>query len=445
MPSIKLAKESLTFPSEGALRAITVIERIGSVLSLLGCLFIVITFLSSSAFRKPVNRLVFYASFGNMAVNVGTLIARAYVDDENSAGCQIQGFLIQQFLPSDALWAFAMAFNVYLTFYFKFDAEKLKRMEKWYLLICYGVPFPPALAYIFVSTKSKGRIYGDSILWCWVGSSWDVLRVATFYGPIWVIILATFFIYIRTGREIYQKRRQLRKADSSSHGGHDFEMSKFDNMPTKKTTVTTEISVTSETIGQNHLRAEDDLRRDIEAKAASAPSAYSIMISSGRRAPPVPNNSDTGNMNSSTNASQGKPRRRKNEANSAAWAYTKCAILFFTALLVTWIPSSANRVYSLVHQGQTVVVLEILSAIVLPLQGFWNATIYLVTSWAAVKLFYSELLHNLGWGSLPSDFASPPKDQRNLSFNIRGRSNKGEDTDSMTELAGNAIPMPKSS
>ncbi|KAI0969896.1 G-protein coupled receptor [Xylaria arbuscula] len=433
-----LSKESFTLPSPGVLRAITVIERVGSVFSLLGCLFIIVTFLSSSAFRKPINRLVFYASFGNMVVNVGTLIARAYVDDGDSPGCQIQAFLIQQFLPSDALWAFAMAFNVYLTFYFKFDAEKLKRMEKWYLLICYGVPFPPALAFIFISTKAKGRIYGDAVLWCWVGSSWDVLRVATFYGPIWVIILATFFIYIRTGKEIYQKRRQLRKADSSSHGGQDYELSKLDENYTKKTTVTTEISIVSESVDQAHQKAEDELRQDIESKAASAPGAYSIMISSSRQAPPIPNKVGTA---ANTSQPKGK-RKRSHEANNAAWAYTKCAILFFTALAVTWIPSSANRVYSLVHAGETVVALEILSAIVLPLQGFWNAFIYIVTSWAAVKLFFSEISHRMSGGNSP---AGPPKDQRNLSFNLRGRSHKEEDTDSMTELAGNAIPMPKSS
>lgn len=253
--------------------------------------------------------------------------------------------------------------------------------------------------------------------------------------------MATFFIYIRAGREIYKKRRQLRKADSSSHGGHDYEMSRLDNTSPPKTTVTTEISVTSESVAQTDQKAEDDLLRDIESKAASAPSAYSIMISSTRQAPPVPNNIGT-----STNTSQTRAKRRKNnEASSAVWAYTKCALLFFTALLVTWIPSSANRVYSLVHGGQTVVALEILSAIVLPLQGFWNSIIYLVTSWAAVKLFFSEVLHRMTDGNSPSDFARPSKDQHSLSFNLRSRNNKGEETDSMTELAGNAIPMPKSS
>jgi hypothetical protein len=83
-------------PPLGVLNAITIIERVGSVFSLLGCLFIIVTFLSSGDFRRPINRLVFYASFGNMLVNVGTLIARSNIHQENSAGCQFQAFLIQQ-------------------------------------------------------------------------------------------------------------------------------------------------------------------------------------------------------------------------------------------------------------------------------------------------------------------------------------------------------------
>lgn len=39
-----------------------VIERTCSVLSLLGCIFIIVTFCVSDAFHKPINRLVFYAS-----------------------------------------------------------------------------------------------------------------------------------------------------------------------------------------------------------------------------------------------------------------------------------------------------------------------------------------------------------------------------------------------
>ena len=76
----------------------TNIERACSILSVLGCLFIIGTFLSSKSFHKPINRLVFYASFGNLMTNVGTLLSRTYVAFPNSAGCQLQAFLIQMYV-----------------------------------------------------------------------------------------------------------------------------------------------------------------------------------------------------------------------------------------------------------------------------------------------------------------------------------------------------------
>ncbi|TEY42309.1 hypothetical protein BOTCAL_0395g00020 [Botryotinia calthae] len=53
------------------------IERTCSGISLLGCFFIIITFLTTTAFRKPINRLVFYASLGNVFTNFATLISRS--------------------------------------------------------------------------------------------------------------------------------------------------------------------------------------------------------------------------------------------------------------------------------------------------------------------------------------------------------------------------------
>ena len=75
----------------------TTLERVGSVLSLAGCAFIAATFLLSKAFHKPINRLVFMASVGNIFTNVATTIARAAVETKlfNGAFCQFQAFLIQ--------------------------------------------------------------------------------------------------------------------------------------------------------------------------------------------------------------------------------------------------------------------------------------------------------------------------------------------------------------
>ncbi|KAI1262166.1 hypothetical protein F5Y18DRAFT_162093 [Xylariaceae sp. FL1019] len=415
------------------LRAIVVIERLGSVLSLLGCILIIITFSTSNAFHKPINRLVFYASFGNILTNIGTLIAMAYLKHENSVGCQFQGFLIQTFLPADALWTLAMAFNVYLTFYCKFDAAKLRKMEKWYLLICYGVPFIPGLAFIFISSEPKGRIYGNATLWCWVSSGWDVLRIATFYGPVWLAILCTFFIYLRAGREIYRKRRQLRNFGVSSSSAHDPE-----TLVGEDPVMTTEIHVTSESVDPpidlDVLEAGTASNTCPESQRAPG---YSVSISADRRT----QLSSTTPKVSSAARSQAKARRKNMmELNRATWSYTKCALLFFIALLVTWVPSSANRVYSLINPGQMSIPLEVMSALVLPLQGTWNALIYIVTSWAAFKMYLSDIFGERSLPKLPPRYPQHSGDKRNFSFTARLR-RKIDDSDSVTELTGNARPI----
>lgn len=73
----------------------SIIERACSGISLAGSVVVIFTFSLSKAFHKPINRLVFYASFGNLMTNVATLMARTFISDVNSAGCQFQGFLIQ--------------------------------------------------------------------------------------------------------------------------------------------------------------------------------------------------------------------------------------------------------------------------------------------------------------------------------------------------------------
>ncbi|MBE3049781.1 hypothetical protein IMZ48_46250 [Candidatus Bathyarchaeota archaeon] len=78
-----------------------------------------------------------------------------------------------------------MAINVYLTFYWKFDAVKLRKMEIPYILFNYGVPFVPAFVYIFVKDDHGHRVYGDATLWCWVTPEWGTWRLITFYAPVW--------------------------------------------------------------------------------------------------------------------------------------------------------------------------------------------------------------------------------------------------------------------
>jgi len=61
-------------------------------------------------------------------------------------------------------------------------------------------------------------------------------------------------------------------------------------------------------------------------------------------------------------------------------AYLRTSFVFAFAVLITWIPSSINRLYSITHNGKISFPLSVASGCVLPLQGVWNAIIYLTTS-----------------------------------------------------------------
>ena len=365
-----------------------------------------------------------------------------------------------RFMPADAFWTLAMAVNVYLTFYCKFDAQKLRRMEIPYLICCYGVPFVVALSFVFVSNARQGHMYGNATLWCWISPEWDIWRIAMFYGPVWVVMLITIFIYVRAGREIYKKHKLLRNFKYSSQHEPDPLPPMDDLYSSSKTTevfVTTEIINTvqqpaidlaplgrrnSSAVASGAGPATTSKANPTDPPSSSAPSvsgngrppagnaAYSVTIISARhpdqdpydeddmslriqdeadRLPPLPAQMVTSER-ATTSASAVGPviagntslglrnpatqrlrRRAAYEANTAAWSYTKCAILFFTAMLVTWIPSSANRVFSVVHVDKVSIPLEYMSAFVLPLQGFWNAIIYIVTSWKACQTLWSDI------------------------------------------------------
>jgi hypothetical protein len=211
---------------------------------------------------------------------------------------------------------------------------------------------------------------------------------------------------------------------------------------------TTEVMVTTEHIGRGNESIDLATLNSNGVNAGTSQAtpqgaAYSVTISSdvrsGRNPRPefsLPIQTNVQILETSTARPTGMRRRAAFEANNAAWSYARCAILFFTAILITWLPSSANRVYSVVHPGQASVPLEFMSAIVLPLQGFWNAVIYVSTSWSACRYFFSEMRDRSKRVEHTTSKYAGEFSGRNSGFKIPSRRPKQDyETESMTELA----------
>jgi len=217
---------------------------------------------------------------------------------------------------------------------------------------------------------------------------------------------------------------------------------------------TTEVFVTSESAISSSEEIDLDQLGPKRPDASAQPNGYTVNITSSNlqtrwsyTEKPLPqvgrNESHVPAQAHMPNAERSNlyPTRRyaTMEANTAIWSYTKVAVLFFFAMMVTWIPSSANRVFSVVHPGQVSLPLEYASAFVLPLQGFWNALIYATTSLPACKQVWTNIrqgkrVSGSGFRTMVAAFSSDSDREYSRPRSQHGRKPFFQETESMTEL-----------
>jgi hypothetical protein len=157
-------------------RTLTFVERSASILSVIGIATIILTFCFDKKFRNPIHRIVFINAFYNMFDVTATFISLSGPEAGNSSRlCQFQGFLNQMYVLgshvnktlapnsdpyrfplADVLWTLAMAIDVFLIVFYKYDTEDLHKLEKKYIAVVTTVVFIPAFTFLFIHTKEKG-------------------------------------------------------------------------------------------------------------------------------------------------------------------------------------------------------------------------------------------------------------------------------------------------
>lgn len=231
-------------------------------------------------------------------------------------------------------------------------------------------------------------------MWCWISLKWDFLRVAVFYAPVWMVIFLTLALHVRIGLRIFQKGHERRRLHDELQRSRRLPITPNPFLATS-ITKTTAIAVIYESTSARQgeptpfraIAGADEMR----TAGPKSPPTYSFTMESG--SPVIASSSATQSLRTSLTGSRSWDDGNWSSAmTKAEWSYYKCALLFFVAVIVTWVPSSANRVYSLVFPEKVSFGLSLASGLVLPLQGFWNTLIYVTTSWPACKALYERLV-----------------------------------------------------
>lgn len=104
------------------------------------------------------------------------------------------------------------------------------------------------------------------------------------------------------------------------------------------------------------------------------------------------------------------------QANAEAWLYARVAFLFFIALLITWVPTSVNRMYAWVNPDAVNFPLNYVAAFLFPLQGFWNVIVYVLSSQTACRRMFRRIFHRSGSRARTSSYGG--------STNVDSRDNR---------------------
>ena len=346
--------------SSAQISALTITERVTSALSLLGFSLVVYTYLFCEGFKKPVNRLIFYAAWSNLGSTIVGFISRdGILAGQDSALCQASAFLFQMFGGVDCYWALCMALNVYLALFRSWTVQRMQSQEWKYLAACYGLSLVPAITYLFIKTEERGRVYGPAILWCWIAPEWSFLRIATLYAIVWVALLGALGIYALALHKAWRHRLALigllNPLNENPFAG----------------TITTDIEVV-------FSQADNDERYEgygIEEQGKKK--AYTVVVqgtSYDSRSRPELLRLPTLTRNAALA-----------EENAEAWLYARIAFLYFLAMIICWIPASINRLVSVIKPDDLIFGLNYAAICGLPLQGFLNGLVYYISSQTAFR------------------------------------------------------------
>ncbi|EED13098.1 cAMP receptor (Car4), putative [Talaromyces stipitatus ATCC 10500] len=253
----------------------------------------------------------------------------------SSALCQFQGFCLQMFPMADVLWTVAMAVDVYLVVYHRFEAEALRKLEIYYITIITGVVAIPALVFLFIHTLDKGPISGAQFLL--IGFS---------FGFCFTTGQSVLILYILVGVKVVKLRHQF----NASHADH---IALSSNISTKNHSFDHPSNTLAVTVEVN-IRTQPSLSSHPDQKGPQSFIEQSALPS---------------HMVLDYNHSK--------QSHVSFRQYILMPMVFFLVLLATWVAPTINRISAFVNPNHSSYPLMVTVGAMGSLRGFWNGVVFI--------------------------------------------------------------------
>jgi len=189
-----------------------IIAHVSSVLSLLGSLFIVISYLTFPKLRKANGALIFWLSFCDF---FSSLAYFAIPVANGNDYCYAQGFIIQFFQIASFIWTASIALALYVV---------IVRNKSPNIGISHLVKYLHLVAWLFASVDvgigAWLHMFGDANYeepgshpsWCWIKSDMNLEKFLLYFLPFTLVWIFNAIVYILVSKTIHKvvKSEELR-------------------------------------------------------------------------------------------------------------------------------------------------------------------------------------------------------------------------------------------
>lgn len=161
------------------------VRRVIASISLVGCVFMILVIWLFRKYLAFAQRLILYLSIAAMCDCIAYLMGELHPD---GIVCDFQAWWLTFFDWAVLLWVNCITVNLFFNVVRGTTTDKY---EWLYHVVCWGISLLMSLLPFI------GDHYGPAGGWCWIKdtSGWQ-WRVGIWYGPLFVIIVILFVVYV---------------------------------------------------------------------------------------------------------------------------------------------------------------------------------------------------------------------------------------------------------
>jgi len=181
------------------IETLQIVTHVSSSLSIVGSLFIIISYVVFPTMRRVHSTIIFFLSFCDLFSSLAWSVIPVSLSDN---WCLAQAIIVQFFQIASFIWTGAIAVSLYLVLVKK-KVEFSFEHRIFHLVSWLSAAINVSIGYFAgIFGNANADVTDKNPSWCWIKYQENFYKLGLYFIPFFIIWIFNLFIYIRVSKEI---------------------------------------------------------------------------------------------------------------------------------------------------------------------------------------------------------------------------------------------------